>query len=256
METLYIIYFFICGTVFGSFYNVVGYRVPKGMSIIHPGSHCPSCNHKLTSIELIPILSYIIQGGKCKNCKTHIPMFYPCFELMTGLLFVVAYLIFGLTWQLLIAVTFLSILIIVILSDFKYMIIPDELLLVGIIMIIAEKSLLFSSTTAFNALISGIVAFAVMLFIQLLGDFIFKKESLGGGDIKLMFFIGLCLPLPISVLPIFLGTFIALPISIIMMIIKKDHMLAFGPYLSVAAIALFLLQVTSESFYQIILKLS
>ena len=79
MELFCLIIFFIIGTVFGSFYNVVGYRLPKGESIIYPSSHCPNCNNKLKTLELIPVLSYIFQKGKCKHCQTKISAFYPFF---------------------------------------------------------------------------------------------------------------------------------------------------------------------------------
>lgn len=256
METFYIIYFFLIGTIFGSFYNVVGYRLPNNMSLIKPGSHCPNCNHKLSPLELVPIFSYIIQGGKCKHCKKKIPIFYPCFEALTGLLFVVAYLIFGFTWNLLIALTFVSVLVIVILSDYKYMVIPDELLIVGGLLIVIEQYFISGIDTVMIGLTSGVVAFLVMFCIKLFGDSLFKKDSLGGGDIKLMAFIGLCLPLPISILPIFLGTFIALPISLLILAIKKDNVLPFGPYLSIAALLLYFYQITPSEFYQFILNLS
>jgi len=83
MELIFILVFFVVGTIFGSFYNVVGYRIPKGESILYPSSHCPKCNHELKSYELIPILSFIFLGGKCKNCKTKISWFYAIFELLT-----------------------------------------------------------------------------------------------------------------------------------------------------------------------------
>ena len=96
---------FIIGTIFGSFYNVVGYRVPKEESIVYPSSHCPKCNHKLNFFELIPIISYIIQKGKCKKCKEKIGIFYPIFELITGILFTLTLKIYGLTPNLLIILT-------------------------------------------------------------------------------------------------------------------------------------------------------
>ena len=95
MEVLiYSILIFIIGLCFGSFFNVVGYRLPNNMSIAFPPSHCTNCNHKLKWTELIPVLSYIIQGGKCKACKQKIAIFYPIFELITGILFVLCYLSF------------------------------------------------------------------------------------------------------------------------------------------------------------------
>ena len=76
MDIYYTIVLFVFGTVLGSFYNVVGYRLPKGESLIYPSSHCPKCNHKLGASELVPIFSYLFQRGKCKNCKVKISLFY------------------------------------------------------------------------------------------------------------------------------------------------------------------------------------
>ena len=87
MRIFLITVLFILGTIFGSFYNVVGYRIPKGESILYPSSHCTKCNHKLGFFELIPILSFVFLGGKCSNCKIKISLFYPFFELLTGICF-------------------------------------------------------------------------------------------------------------------------------------------------------------------------
>ena len=97
MEVYYLIVFFMFGLVFGSFFNVVGYRLPKGMSLISPSSHCPKCNHKLTPIELVPVFSWLFQGAKCKKCKNKIPVFYPVFELFTGVVFALIYRVFVLS---------------------------------------------------------------------------------------------------------------------------------------------------------------
>ena len=76
---VYSIMLFILGICFGSFFNVVGYRLPNNMSLAFPPSHCTNCNHKLGALELVPIFSYIFQGGKCKHCKEKISVFYPIF---------------------------------------------------------------------------------------------------------------------------------------------------------------------------------
>ena len=86
MEIIVSIWMFMMGTIFGSFYNVVGLRLPKGESIVSPGSHCMTCNHKLTAIELIPIISYFLSKGKCKHCGAKISYIYPLFEAACGLL--------------------------------------------------------------------------------------------------------------------------------------------------------------------------
>ena len=113
----------------GSFYNVVGYRIPNNLSIVHPGSFCPKCNHKLKWYELIPIVSYVIQGGKCRVCKTKLSASYWVMELCTGSLFAVCYHINGFSLELLVSLIFVSSLMTIIISDIEYMIILDEVLL-------------------------------------------------------------------------------------------------------------------------------
>ena len=85
MIVYYIIIFFIIGLIMGSFFGVVGTRLSEGKSIIRPGSHCTYCNHELKWYELIPVFSYLIQGGKCRNCKKKLSVFYPIIELITGI---------------------------------------------------------------------------------------------------------------------------------------------------------------------------
>ena len=151
------ILFFVLGTILGSFYNVVGYRIPKKESIIYPPSHCPKCNHKLKFYELIPIISYIIQKGKCKNCKEKIGLFYPIFELITGLLFAISLKIFGLTPNLLLILTFISTLIIITISDIKYMIIPDSILLFFSILILIEIYIFKGFNEVLSSITNGII---------------------------------------------------------------------------------------------------
>lgn len=237
IEVLYMMMFFILGTIMGSFYNVVGYRLPNGMSLIKPASHCPNCDHKLGTMELIPIVSYIIQLGKCKNCKQKIALFYPIFEFLTGVLFVISYLVFGLTSELLVALTFSSTLLIVMISDIKYMIIPDELLLFSGVLLVIER--LMAGSEIVSLLLDAALPFIIMLLLKLFGDFIFKKESLGGGDIKLMVIFGLAIGWQQCVIALALGAFIALPISLIILAVKKTNVIPFGPFLSVAALIIY-----------------
>ena len=173
MEIYYAIVLFVFGTIFGSFYNVVGDRVADGKSIIYPPSHCPKCKHRLTPLELVPIFSYLFQGGKCKNCKCKIPLFHPLYEIFVGLLFTFSYISFGFTGDLVIAITFVSMLAIIIVSDYYYMIIPDEILIFfGVTL--ALEVLLINGIDAFGiSLLSGIISFGVMFLIKLFGDFIF-----------------------------------------------------------------------------------
>lgn len=253
MEKLYLIIFFIFGSVMGSFYHVLATRLSKGLSIITPASHCEKCNHKLKWYELIPILSYIIQGGKCRECKEKMSPSYLLIELCTGILFAVCFHAFDFTLELIVALIFVSSLIIIIISDIEYMIILDEVLIFSIFTIIIIDIIDCGLYAASLKVLAGIGAFLTMLVIKKMGDVIFKQESLGGGDIKLMFLIGLVIGYPMSVCNIFLATFIAFPIALFLLISKKDNIIPFGPFLSMAAIILYIWGLTFTDIINYIL---
>ena len=248
MEVFIFIAMFIFGTLLGSFYNVVGYRVPKGESLIYPGSHCPNCNHKLSPLELIPIFSYLFLGGKCKQCKKKISPFYMIFEFVTGLLFALAYLAYGLTPDIIIPLTFLSLLVIIVISDILYMIIPDSVLLVFGIILCIEILFINGLPSLAHSIIAAIGAFITMFLLKKLGDFLFKKESMGGGDIKLMALFGLVLGYPMSIFSIFLGSLIGFPISLITLKNNSSHIIPFGPFLALGATIIVLLQLDFNTF--------
>lgn len=243
MDIYYGVIIFVFGLVFGSFYTVVGERLPEGISLINPPSNCPNCNHKLGILELIPVFSFIFLGGKCSKCKSKIPVLSTIIEILTAFLFLLCYIKFGISINLFIGLIFISMLIIVIVSDIRYMVICDEVLIIGNILIFILLIISIGIKLALMSLLYGAASFIIMLSIKTLGDIIFKKESMGGGDIKLMFTFGLVLGIPSSVAAIFIASFIGLPISLIMMKKNSSHELPFGPYLSIAAIILFLTQI-------------
>ncbi|MBR1377482.1 MAG: prepilin peptidase [Bacilli bacterium] len=240
MQLSICIFLFVLGTILGSFYNVVGYRLPKNESIVKPPSHCPKCNHRLEPWELIPIVSFLLQRGKCTKCKEKISWYYPIFETACGILFVLSYLSFGLTYELIIVLTFISMLMIVMVSDYHYMIIPDEVLIFFGIAIIVEKCIIYGISNIPKTLLSGVIAFAAMYLLKKFGDLIFKQESMGGGDIKLLGIFGLMLGWPNALISIIIGSFIGLPISLIAVNLKKTHIVPFGPFLSMGAIVVLL----------------
>jgi len=240
MEKLYLIIFFIFGSVMGSFYHALATRLSNGLSIVKPASHCEKCKHELKWYELIPVISYLIQGGKCKNCKTKLPVSYLLMEVCTGILFAVCYHVFDTPLEITISLIFVSSLIIVIISDIEYMIILDEVLIFAITSIILLNIIDVGLYETSIKVLSGAGAFATMLLIKKLGDLMFKQESLGGGDIKLMFLIGLVIGYEMSICNIFLATFIAFPIALFLLISKKDNMIPFGPFLGMAAIILYI----------------
>lgn len=245
MHLYYTIMTFVFGICLGSFYNVAGYRLPREQSLIKPSSHCPNCNHKLGVLELIPIFSYLFLKGKCKNCKTKISPFYPIFELITGLLFMSSYLIFGNSIDFWISITFTSILIVIIISDYQTMIIPDSVLIVGTILLLIEL-FIKNGTNVYINIIDALISIAIMFILKLLGDFMFKKESMGGGDIKLMGVIGLVLDFKMAIITIFIAAFIALIPAIYTLYKNKTNVIPFGPYLSVSAMIILLTQLNFD----------
>ncbi len=233
---------FFLGTIFGSFYNVVAERITNKKSIVHPPSHCPKCQHILKWWELIPVISFLLQGAKCSNCKVKLSWFYPLSEIVSGLLFVICFLVFGFSLELIIALTFVSMLIIIVLSDLYYMIIEDCVLIFFGIAIFLQYIFIYDIKTAFIYLLYGVGSFVLMLGLKFLGDFLFKKESLGGGDIKLMLVIGMVIGFDMSIMTIFLSAFLALPISLLL-IKSENHEIPYGPFLALAALIIYFFQI-------------
>ena len=258
MELIYIIVIFIFGLIIGSFLNVVGYRLPNNISIINPPSHCPKCNNKIKWYDLIPILSFIILLGKCRKCKQNISIMYPIFELITGLLFIYSYLVFGLSLELLISLIFISSLVVITISDLKYMEIPDQIFVFSIPIIIIIKILILFNLhnitilSMVNILLDIVISLILMLLLKLLGDKLFKKESLGGGDIKLMMLIGLIVGYKLSIIVIFLAAFLALPVALIILITRNKNILPFGPFLALSAIIIYFSKIDIEQILNII----
>ena len=235
----------------GSFYTVVGQHLPNHEPFLINRSHCDICKHKLSFLDMIPIISYLFLKGKCRYCHTKISNLSTYMELFTGILFACSYYVFGLSYNLLIALGIVTLLIIVSVSDITYFIIPDELLIffTGYFLIIIALN--NGVITALWSILSGFLLFSVMYIIMLFGNFIFKKETLGGGDIKMMFVFGLVLHPIIGIFSIFLSSLLALPISIILLWKKNQNLIPFGPFLIIGSAILYFTKITPE----IILKL-
>lgn len=246
MNILYLIIFFLLGLFMGSFFTVIGLRLPKHEDFISNRSYCDSCKHTLSFLDMIPVISFLCLKGKCRYCKKGIDPLSTYMELFTGILFAFSYMVFGFSYELFIALGIVSLLAIISVSDVSYYIIPDEVLIffTGYFLIILTLNNGVMDTLV--SLLSGFIMFCIMYTIMLLGNFLFKKESLGGGDIKLMFVIGIVLsPLP-SLLVIFFGSLIALPISLIILIRKKTKLIPFGPFLIIAFLFIYFTKIDTN----------
>lgn len=233
MDMMYTIVFGLFGLVFGSFYNVVGLRVPKGESIVNPPSHCTSCDKRLTALELIPVLSYLIQGGKCKGCGVKVSPIYCFTELVTALLFALCYVKFSFTAELAVALLFVSLLVIINVSDIAYMLIPNKILLFFLPLLVIGR-IVSPLEPWWDSLLGATVGFSTLLLIAVV-----SKGGMGGGDIKLFFLLGLVLGTIQTLLTLFLASVVGMIVGIIVLKVRgqgRKTPVPFGPSIAVGAL--------------------
>ena len=236
MDIMYIVYFAVFGAVLGSFYNVVGLRIPKGESIVMPPSHCTSCQKRLTGIELIPVFSYIMQGGKCRGCKVRFSPIYMFTEMMTAFLFAFAYYKIGFQWELAVALLLISLLVIINVSDIAYMLIPNKILLFFLPLVIIGR-IISPLDPIWDSIVGAVVGFAILLLIAIV-----SKGGMGGGDIKLFFLLGLVLGTYNTLLTLFLASVIGMVVGIVVLTVRgqgRKTPVPFGPSIALAAMIVY-----------------
>lgn len=217
----------ILGTIFGSFYNVVIYRLPRKLSIARGFSFCPSCEKRIMPLELIPIVSYIFLQGRCSKCKSKIHVRYPLIEFLSGLTFLLAYLRFELTIATLVAICLGSFCLIIAMIDIDTMEIYDRfhLLIIGLAIIHISQ---ISTLGIINHVLGFFVVSIPLYIIAIL------TNGIGGGDIKLMAASGLLLGLEATLVAFFIASILAGFVAVILLATKRTHkksMIAFGPFL-------------------------
>jgi len=242
----------ILGSIVGSFLNVVIYRVPKKMSIITPPSHCFSCKKNIPFKYNIPVLGYFLLEGKCKFCKEIFPSRYAFVELITGILTVIIYLIFGLSESFWIYLILTYLLIAVTFVDIDHFIIPNGFILFGLFVLAVGIFYDFLSMD-WQYYLSGSFVFAGFLFaIGLIGQFILKKESIGFGDVKLGLVLGGFLGVEYSILALYLSFAISAIFVVFMLGSKmkiKNTKIPFGPYLAAGTlISLFTITANGDNY--------
>lgn len=234
MDTICLIILFLLGTEWGSFFTLLGERIPKGEKFFKGKSYCNHCNHELKILDKIPILSYMLLEGRCRYCFEKISPVSTYMEFFTGILFALAFYVFGISWEFLIALGIVAMLIIIACTDINYFIIPDEILVFFSIYFYLLQLINLGLKGSVIQLMSGLFLFVLMYSIMFLGNLVFKRESIGGGDIKMMFVIGLVLHPLLGIISIFIASFLALPISLIALSVKKESIIPFGPFLLIS----------------------
>ncbi len=240
--------FFIFGLLFGSFFNVLIYRLPKKLSVVSPPSSCPHCEHQIRWYENIPLFSYLLLlKGKCRGCSKSISIQYPLIELITGILSLTIGYVFltqgkfpSVWWEyvpLLVQYLTLILLVPVIIIDCRHKIIPNKITFTGVVSAIIIS--FFPGGISPQEMILGILAGGgILLAISLIGTAVLRRRSLGMGDVKLMAWFGAFFGWQIALGTIFIGSIVGIIFGIGYQIFQreKDSKIPFGPALSVALI--------------------
>ncbi|MEK3883610.1 prepilin peptidase [Paenibacillus sp. PL2-23] len=236
MNLLIPTYIFILGLVLGSFFNVVGLRVPMKLSVVHPPSACPHCGARLKAKQLIPVISWLVSGGKCGFCKTSISPVYPLGELATGFLFLWVYFTFGYSWETLVGLLLVSMCVIITVSDLKYMLIPDRVLLTFAPLFLLLR-LLYPVDSIWDHVWGLLFGGGVLLLVVIV-----SKGGMGLGDVKLFALLGWVVGLPNAVVA-FLMAFLAGTIigGLLMLagVVKRKQPIPFGPFLALGGLLAF-----------------
>jgi leader peptidase (prepilin peptidase)/N-methyltransferase len=232
----------ILGALIGSFLNVCILRVPKGESIVIPGSRCPYCKKPIKFYDNIPLMSYFLLRGKCRHCKRTISLQYPLVEGITAISSLLLFLKYGPSLSYLFYFFFVDGLIVITAIDLYHQIIPDVVSIPGI-GIGLLCSLIIPQLTFLDSMTGILVGGGSLFLVATLYQWLFKREGMGGGDVKLLAMIGAFLGWKAVILTIFLSSLVGSIIGIAVIVLKgKDFKYAvpFGPFLSFGAvIALF-----------------
>ncbi|MBI2957045.1 MAG: prepilin peptidase [Acidobacteria bacterium] len=254
---------FVFGLCLGSFLNVCIHRLPRGRSIVHPRSRCPRCFHSIAAYDNIPLLSYLLLGGRCRHCRGRISAVYPLVELLTGVVLLLAYRQFGLSAPGLKAALLALALIVLTFTDLHYRRLPDAVTFPGIAAGFAfalwvpvgdgTAALALGglglglpaprALSVLDALLGALLGAGLLFLLGEIFSWLMRVEGLGLGDVKLMAMVGLFLGFKLTWLTLFLGSLVGVAVGGLYIWLRKKkrrYRLPFGTYLSLAAlVALF-----------------
>ena len=224
-----IIIVFIFGAMIGSFLNVVIYRIPNDESIVFPSSKCQSCGTSLKWYHNIPIFSWLFLGGKCAFCKEPIAKQYPIVEFLTGIIFVALYFKLGLVWYLPFVAASFAALLALVMIDFKYMAVPDNVNFVALAFALVQPDFL-------HAAMYAAIAAGGLYLIGLLSSLIARKQAMGGADVIVAGTMGALLGFPNFFVALFLSAILAMIPSLV----NRENGVPFVPFLALATFIVYL----------------
>ena len=224
----------LVGASIGSFLNVLIVRLPKDESIVRPRSRCPGCGNPIAAYDNIPIVSWLLLRGRCRNCKAGISIQYPLVELATALIWVGAAWYYGLTLDALAAALLGTILLGIAVTDVRHYLIPDEYTLGGL-----PVGLLLSLRAGLGGLVESLigaaVGFTLLYLVAVIGEKVFRKEAMGGGDIKMMAMVGAFVGWKGVLLTIFGGSLLGTLVFAPLLVFRVKRLVPFGVFLAAAA---------------------
>jgi leader peptidase (prepilin peptidase)/N-methyltransferase len=251
-ELFFAVAAFLFGGIFGSFANVVIYRLPRGLSIVRPRSFCPSCQKPIPWWANFPLLSFLFLRARCFYCRNPISPRYFFVELFTAGLFLLAYLVAGFSWPLLFLFYFSFALVVIFFIDLEFRIIPDGFTLPGIAIGMAY-AFLNPEIGWKDGLIGLAAGGGGFLLLAYAGELLFKKESMGGGDIKMAAMLGAFLGWQKLLVVLFLASLTAVLTFVVIRLFQPrslaDRLIPFGPFLVFAALVAFYWGARLISFY-------
>jgi len=242
VETLIALFVFIFGILIGSFLNVVIYRIPKGESIAFPASKCQSCQTPLKWYHNIPIFSWLFLRGKCGFCSEKISAQYPLIELTTGILAVILFYKLGLVWYMPIVFIVFTLLLALVMIDFKYMEIPDNLNLLALALAIVSPTVLDSFQDA-------LLAVGGMTLLRYYLSFFMRREAMGEGDIIVAGTMGALLGFPGFLYALFIAALVALVPSLL----AKDTQVPFVPFLIIGTFIAYIFDTQVQTLVDLII---
>lgn len=231
----------VFGLVIGSFLNVCIFRIPRNISIVFPSSRCPSCNHPIRAWDNIPVISYMILGGRCRHCGAKISLQYPFVEALNAFFYVAVFWRYGFGWDSGVYAVFCSSLLVITFVDLEFQIIPDRITLPGIVIGIVAGSMLmpdpFMRTTllGYKASVIGLLSGGGFFYLVA----VLSRGGMGGGDIKMMAMVGALMGWKTVLLTTFLGSLSGSLVGIFLMIFRgrgRKAKIPFGPFLALGAV--------------------
>jgi leader peptidase (prepilin peptidase)/N-methyltransferase len=226
------------GAVIGSFLNVCIYRLPREESVAWPASHCPACRQAIAFYDNIPIVSYLILQGRCRSCRAPISIRYPLVEAANAIGYVIVFWMFGFTAEACAYAALFSALIVITGTDLSHTMIPDAVTLPGILVGLLCAALVLPITVV-ESLIGILVGGGLLWFLAWVSPYVFGKEGMGGGDIKLMAMVGAFVGWQPVLLAIMIGSFLGSVVGVGLItvgVMRREQYIPFGPFLAVGSI--------------------